>query len=202
MNNKNLKIIVFDEIRETEILLDSLVKNRVEQKMNNTAEVVVFTSQENEDLVSNVGAEKIIANGYSKQTIDGSLFINLDVSSGGVRISDYNQWLNLKNDVTNSSEKNIFIVMNGSLNDFTDKKEKKLFIDTLCDLKRKTSKNILVIQDGESTEISMERGVKYISVNNCFIDNKDPLDVVRNTKYIEITVSEKGEVYCSIKDAM
>ena len=201
-SGESLKIIVFDEIRETEILLDSLVKNRVEQKMNNTAEVVVFTSQENEDLISNVGAEKIIPNGYSKQTIDGSLFINLDVSSGGVRISDYNQWLNLKNDVTISSEKNIFIVMNGSLNDFTDKKEKKLFIDTLCDLKRKTSKNILVIQDGESTEISMERGVKYISVNNCFIDNKDPLDVVRNTKYIEITVSEKGEVYCSIKNAM
>ena len=201
-SGESLKIIVFDEIRETEILLDSLVKKRVEQKMNNTAEVVVFTSQENEDLISNITAEKIISKGYSIQSVEGSLFITLDVSSGGIRISDYNQWGNLEKDIKDAEEKNIFVVMKGSLNDFTDDKERKLFIDTLCDLKRKTSKNILVIQDGSNTEISMERGVKYISVNNGDIDKNDPLDVARNTKYIEITVAESGDVFCSRKNVM
>ena len=201
-SGESLKIIVFDEIQETEILLDSLVKKRVEQKMNNTAEVVVFTSQENEDLISNITAEKIISKGYSIQSVEGSLFITLDVSSGGIRISDYNQWGNLEKDIKDAEEKNIFVVMKGSLNDFTDDKERKLFIDTLCDLKRKTSKNILVIQDGSNTEISMERGVKYISVNNGDIDKNDPLDVARNTKYIEITVAESGDVFCSRKNVM
>lgn len=201
-SGESLKIIVFDEIRETEILLDSLVKKRVEQKMNNTAEVVVFTSQENEDLISNITAEKIISKGYSIQSVEGSLFITLDVSSGGIRISDYNQWGNLEKDIKDAEEKNIFVVMKGSLNDFTDDKERKLFIDTLCDLKRKTSKNILVIQEGSNTEISMERGVKYISVNNGDIDKNDPLDVARNTKYIEITVAESGDVFCSRKNVM
>lgn len=198
----SLKIIVFDEIRETEILLDSLVKNRVERKMNDTAEVVIFTSQENEDLISNVSAEKIISKGYSKLAVENSLFITLDVSSGGIRISDYNQWGNLEKDIKDAEEKNIFVVMNGSLNDFTDEKERKLFVDTLCDLKRKTSKNIAVIQDGENTEISMERGVKYISVNNAAVNKNNPLDVARNTKYIEITVAENGDIFCSRKDAV
>ena len=99
--------------------------------------------------------------------------------------------MKLKTDIVESKEKNIFIILNGSLNSFTDKKERQLFIDTLCEIKRKTSKNIVVLQHGDDTEITMERGVKYISVNNSAIAEDDHLSAIRNTKHIEITVAEK-----------
>ena len=92
--------------------------------------------------------------------------ISIDLSNGGIRETDYNQWINIQNDIKNSKNKNILILMNGSLDSFTDLNERKLFIDVMCELKRDTNKNIWIINDGEYTDYSMERGVKYLSVNN------------------------------------
>lgn len=201
-SGESLKIIVYDELKEPEILLDKLINKRVEDKINNNAEVVIFTSQKNNDLISNIKKEIIMPDEYSKQTVENSLFITIDVSSGGIRMSDYNQWMKLKTDIVESKEKNIFIILNGSLNSFTDKKERQLFIDTLCEIKRKTSKNIVVLQHGDDTEITMERGVKYISVNNGAIAEDDHLSTIRNTKHIEITVAENGEIFCVQKSSV
>jgi hypothetical protein len=162
----SLKIIVYDKIEEEKILLDKLKNKKLEQKVNENADVVILTNQEDVNLLENIKSEKNISKGYIAKEIENALFVNIDVSSGGLRITDYNQWVDLQKAIKATEQKNVIIIMNGTLEDFTDSKEKQLFIDTMCELKRSTSKNIWVVHDGEDSTYSMERGVKYLSINN------------------------------------
>ena len=190
----SLKIIVYDKIEKEKILLDTLKTRKLEQKVNESADVIVLTNQEDESLLENIKSEKIISKGYETKEIENALFVNIDVSSGGLRITDYNQWINLQNTIKETSQKNVIIIMNGTLEDFTDSKEKQLFIDKMCDLKRSTSKNIWVLHDGEESIYSMERGLKYLSINNSEINSEEPVDVAKGMKYLEITISEDNEL--------
>lgn len=190
----SLKIIVYDKIEKENILLDSLKNRKLEQKINENSDVVVFTNQEDESLLENIKTNKMISKGYETKEIENTLFVNINVSSGGLRTTDYNQWVKIEQDIKKANSKNIIIIMNGTLEDFKDKKEKQLFIDTLCDLRRSTSKNIWVIHDGENSTYSMERGVKYLSINNGEIDSENPLDVANGTKYLEITINKDNEL--------
>ena len=79
--------------------------------------------------------------------------------------------------------------MKGTLDDFTDSSERQAFIDTLCDLRRSTSKNIWLIRSGEYTTYSMERGVKHLIIGNELVNNDDPMDVAENTKYMVISIN-------------
>lgn len=190
----SLKIIVYDKIEKEKILLDSLKNKKIEQKINSSSDVVIFTNQEDNTLLENIETEKINTKGCEIKEIENALFINIDVSSGGLRITDYNQWIDLEKSIKEANQKNIIIIMNGTLENFKDKKEKQLFIDTLCDLRRTTSKNIWVIHDGENSTYSMERGIKYLSINNSEINTEDPIEVAKETKYLEITISENNEI--------
>lgn len=190
----SLKIIVYDNIEKESILLDSLKNKKLEQKINDVSDIVIFTNQADEKLVENISVEKIISKEFSTTEIENALFINIDVSSGGLRTTDYNQWLDLQNVIKEKNQKNVIVIMNGTLEDFKDKKEKQLFIDTLCDLRRSTSKNIWVIHDGKTSTYSMERGIKYLSINNSDINKNEPIDVAKETKYLEITITEDNKI--------
>ena len=78
---------------------------------------------------------------YDLITNDFATFIHLDISNGGLRKTDSSQWLNLPLDIKDSEHKNIFIVINDSIDEFEDIEERKFFVDLLCDLKRETKKN-------------------------------------------------------------
>ena len=190
----SLKIIIYDKIEEETILLDKLKNKKIEQTINSSSDVVIFTNQEDETLLENINTEKIISKGYETKEKENAIFINIDVSSGGLRTTDYNQWINLSKEIKETKQKNVIIIMNGTLENFKDNKEKQLFVDTLCEIKRATSKNIWVIHDGENSTYSMERGIKYLSINNKTIDEKDPLNVAKETKYLEITISEDNKI--------
>ena len=190
----SLKIIVYDKIEKEDILLDSLKNKKIEQKVNSSADIAIFTNQEDEECLENITVHKITTNEFSTTEIENALLVNIDVSSGGLRTTDYNQWIELKNVIKEKSQKNVILIMNGSLESFIDKKEKQLFIDTLCDIKRNTSKNIWVIYDGETSTYSMERGIKYLSINNMDVNKKEPLDVAKETKYLEITITKDNKI--------
>ena len=70
----------------------------------------------------------------------------------------------------------------------------QLFIDTMCELKRSTTKNIWILHDGQDSTYKMERGIKYLSINNNEINTKDPIDVAKETRYLEITISKDNEL--------
>ena len=196
----SLKIIVYDKIEEEKILLDKLKNKKIEQKINTNSDVVIFTNQEDEALLENINVEKIVSEGYSTKEKENALFVNIDVASGGLRTTNYKQWINLQKEIKETSKKNVIVIMNGTLEDFKDTKEKQLFIDKLCEIKRATSKNIWVIHDGESSTYSMERGVKYLSINNSNIDSNKPLEVAKKAKYLEITITEDNKMSYQFSD--
>ena len=89
--------------------------------------------------------------------------------------------------------------MNGTLDNFTDSNERKLFIDVMCNLRRESSKNILVLNSGISTDYSMERGIRYLSINSSDYDTSSPIDVAKNSEYILISIDENNNLTYEIK---
>lgn len=197
-SGESLKIAIYDDIRKSKILLDNLTNNKIKQKIKEEAEVVIFTSQSDVNMLEDISTEKINCGKYKVTDIQNTRFINIDISNGGMRATDYKEWVNLQNDIKDVKNENIFIIMNGSLDDFTDKKEKELFIDILSELKSETTKNIWVIYEGIETDCIIEKGIRYLSVGNEWIDKSEPLEVATNTKYILITVSD-NEISYEIK---
>ena len=75
---------------------------------------------------------------------------------------------------------------------FEDMEERKIFIDMLCDLKRETKKNIVVLHTGYYTDYSMERGVKFLGINT---KNISAENIAKEYSYILITVTENEFCY-------
>ena len=96
------------------------------------------------------------------------------------------QWLHFPVDIQDSENNNIFIILNGSIDNFDDLKERKIFIDTLCELKRKTKKNITVLHTGFYTDYSMERGVKFLGINTKNITSEN---IAKDSSYILISIT-------------
>lgn len=188
-NKDTFKIFVYDKIKEEKTLLDRLTNNNIKRLMNENADLVLFTTKQDDKTLETVTAKNFSVQEYSKTEDEEATYITLDVSNGGIRKTDYTQWLSLQRDISNTHNKNVFILMKGSLDDFTDLKEKQAFIDTLCDLRRKTSKNIWLIRAGEYTTYSMERGVRYLIIGNELVNKDDPMDVAENTKYMIISIN-------------
>lgn len=193
-----IKIAIYDSINKPVILLDKLKNSKLENELNKNSDLVILTSQ-NEEFELNITKPIIKTTSYSKNSYENTDIIPIDVTNGGLRTTDYTQWLNLQTDIKNSKNKNILILMKGNLENFTDNNEKKLFIDVMCELRRNTGKNIWIINEGDYTDYSMERGVKYLSVNNENYDTKEPIEVAKNTSYILITI-DKGNLTYEIKN--
>lgn len=187
-------LIVAPNIDKPALLMDNLKNKNLENIINKNSEVCAFTTGENMQMLTNINSKKITPTKYLKEDYKCATIISLDVSNGGLRLSDSMQWLNLKRDIK-LAQKNVLIVMNGSLEDFIDEEEKKLFIDVLCELKNQTNKNIWVIQKGEQTNYSMKRGVKYLSISDFNYDASLPFTQIENANYIEIVINETKMTY-------
>ena len=189
-----IKIAVYDKITKPTILLDQLKNSKLQTELNKS-DLIILTSQENKDTISNITKPIIKTSSYNKTSFENTDIITIDVTNGGLRNTNYNQWLYLQSDIKNSKNKNILILMKGNLNNFTDSDEKKLFIDVTCELKRSTSKNIWIINEDSYTDYSMERGIRYLSINNQNIESSEPLEIAKNTSYILITIDGNHLTY-------
>lgn len=174
-------------------LLEHLKNKKLEEVINKDSKIVIFPTQNNDNLLANVKTDKIISKAYDVKNYKYATVISLNISDGGLRITDSNQWLSLKKDIS-SANKNVLVVMNGNIEDFTDEMEKSLFIDVLCDLRRSTGKNIWVIQTGDNTDYSMKRGIKYLTIGEVSLENPD-LQAIKDTNYISITINPEQMTY-------
>ncbi len=192
------RLIVSPEFSDEKLLLDRFKNKTIEGVINQNADITVFPTQSNITLTDGVSKEKIFVNGYGVKNFKSATIISIDIYAGGIRLTDSNQWLSLQSDIRNGN-KNILIVLNGNINDFKDTAEKKLFIDVLCDLMRSTGKNIWVLQKGDNTDYSMNRGIKYLSIaTEEYVEPS--VENIKDTNYIIITVNDNKMTY-EIKNA-
>ena len=175
------------------ILLEYLKKQKLQEVINKNSKIVISPKQDDEDLLANITADKIIQKAYDVKNYKYATIISLNIADGGLRVTDSNQWISLKKDIANAN-KNVLVVMNGNLEDFTDSMEKSLFIDVLCDLRRSSGKNIWVIQTGDNTDYSMKRGVKYLTIGDVSLEDPD-IQAIKDTNYIEITINPDKMTY-------
>ena len=189
------KIAIYDSINKPSILLEKLKNSKLENELNKNSDLIVLMSQTNEESISNITKPIIKTSSYSKTSYKNTDLITIDVTNGGLRTTDYTQWINLQNDIKNSTNKNILILMKGNLENFTDENEKKLFIDVMCEIRRNTNKNIWIINEDIYTTYSMERGIRYLSVNNQNFNNLDTIETLKNNSYILITISNDSLTY-------
>ena len=185
-SDNSFRFAIFDEVISPTLMIDYLKGKRVTNFINNNSDLAVFTSQIDNSLLANFTVDIVSNNNYSVFDYMNSTFITVDASNFGIRNSDSYQFVNLKNDIVSSDSDNIFIVMNNSLDNFSDSDEASVFVDLLCNLKRQTLKNIWVIHKGLYTDYSMNRGVKYLGISS---DVFSTLDISKNTNVILVTVN-------------
>ena len=180
------KIIFHEDIENQSTLLAKLIKDKFENKVSEEADVIVSLKN-----IKDTYNSKTISSGkYNCEDVENATFISIDLSNEGIRKTDYTQWINLQEDIMNSNNKNIFILLNAKINDFKDLKEKELFKETIISLEKGLDKNIFIIEEGESTNFEIIDGIKMIQIGNDQIDESTGTNMIFNSKYIELTIDE------------
>lgn len=191
-SDDSFRIAVIDKIDSASLMIENLRNLMLKETITSNADFAIFTSQKDSNLLEDIDVKKLVMNGYSTQDYKNSTFITIDSSKSGIRNTDSNQWVTLQKDIRKSNAENIFIITNNSLDNFSDNNEARLFIDMLCDLRREVKKNIWVLHTGNYTDYSMERGIKYLGINN---NTTDASEIGSNTNCILITVNGKNLTY-------
>ena len=191
-NDHSFRVIVSPEFHSG-ILLEQLKNKKMEDRINQNSEIMIYPYKNNQELLVNISKNKVVEGMYSVSNRGSLSIITLNMSEGGLRASDSNQWISLQNDIRNANQ-NVILVLNGNIEDFKDEMEKQLLIDVLCDLKKNTGKNIWVIQKGDNTDYSMKRGVKYLTIASATFGDVT-IEDIRNTNYIMITVNDDKMTY-------
>lgn len=190
------KIIFGEQIENQSTLLSKLVNSKLTEKINLEADVAVLM---NETLNEYDGI--VIKSGkYNCEDVENATFISIDMSNEGIRKTDHTQWINLQEDIQISNNKNIFILLNASIDDFADKKEKELFKETIINFEKELEKNIFVVEESDSTNFEIIDGIKMIQIGNDQIDESNGTNMIFNSKYIEFNISEDEEFFYEFKN--
>lgn len=94
-------------------------------------------------------------------------FFNIDSSKGGIRATEYSQWLKLINDLQNRAEKNYILFLPTPVfgsSGFADPLEATLLHDKLVEAQEK-GKNVFLVHSGNETKSDLIDGVRYIQLN-------------------------------------
>lgn len=169
--------------------------DKIKGKMNNfnTGIYLGGTTQEFQNGLKNSNIINV-SSGYKHYKLNNLLIIKADSSKGGLRASNSEQWLWLKNDLENSQEKNIILVLptpvfgNGG---FADKLEADLLHDTLKTVEEK-GKNVWVLQGGSQNSTDLNDGIRYIEFDSR--EAKNPQDIY-NIMIGEFTVNGDNITY-------
>ena len=193
---KLFKIIFHETIENQSTLLSRLISNKFLEEVDSKADVVVSLSDEilsYETKVASVGK-------YNCEDVENAAFISIDMLNGGIRKTDFNQWITFREDIKKSENKNVFILLNASIESFEDKKEKELFKETIINLEKELDKNIFVIEKSDKTNFEIIDGVKMIQIGHDQIDETDGTNMIFNSKYIELTINENEEFSYEFKN--
>lgn len=124
---------------------------------------------------------------YSTFSQGGASFFLLDVSKGGIRSTNFHQWIKLKLDLEAAKNaKNIFFVLNRTLDSFTDPYEVELFKKILSDHAKKYGTKVWVL-GGEASKFYSQKqdGVNYLSIPGIY--SSEPAAAVFNVSKDQVS---------------
>ena len=167
--------------------LQQLLLRKFTEKANNL-EAAAFVGSIQHASAKNISKPVLsTASGYKSFDIQSSRFIQLDTSKKGIRATNAAQWKWLLQQLDSFTGKNVFIFLPESPDNFSDKLELELFKKILTQYKQQKFKNVWVFYSGSTNTSSMERGVKYISVDGLSMKGLKPNEA-NKLKYIQVTI--------------
>lgn len=182
------RFAVVSGINEADTLLKDHIGNKITKTINNTDFGLILGSY---NAKFNAGLTKpnmIVNTGHGAVSHKNTLFIRLDDTKNGIRATDYNQWIWLKQKLSNPIEKNIVVSLPKEVfgdNGFTDKLEAQLLEEVLLE-QRENGKNVFVITEGQKTEVQVRTGIRYIKLNKSSSNNTSD---IFNLEYVLFTVN-------------
>lgn len=191
----SLRFSVFGQSTEPGNILEKIFTIRLSEKTNSYLDAAGIVGGSTHDFVKMLKIPYVSTNkGYKSFDLKGSRFIQLDISSQGIRVTDSSQWHWFLQQLDTSGDSNVFIFMANSPQSFTDNLEGNLFQDILTQYRKTTGKNIWVFFKGDKNTSYMERGIKYISTAGTGISGVTPenTDLV---KYVNVTVMGNQVTY-------
>ncbi len=157
--------------------LDNLYKQQIAKQINgylSNSKYGFFIGKTDDSLKAGTNATKVdIIAGYQPTRDDKVLFIKADSSKNGLRASNPEQWLWLKDDLSKATQDNIIVTMPKPIfgsDGFTDKLEASLLHDTLVQYAEK-GKNIWVVSSGTKNEVDLRDGIRYIQLEKPNLNN-------------------------------
>lgn len=191
----NFKFAFFSSSQESYDVLEEQLLNKMARYINENLDMAVYTGSQAASAVRDLEKPALMTESeYKTYAYKNSSFIQLDISQGGLRRSDPEQWLWLFEELDNLTGSNAFILMSDPPARFINAKEGELLKDILAEYREKTGKNVWVLFQGDENKSEMDRGVRYSS---CAGFNSPDFSPVKPTgaKYLEVRVMGKDITY-------
>lgn len=197
-NENSFRFLAHGSISEIDTLLDNLVINDL-AKASNSMDMNIFSNFVDKKLRDQITKPYMVSySGHSIKKFKDSTFITLDNSQGGLRNTDYNQWIWLLEKVEEIDSKSLFVILPKPLN-FSDTLEEKLFMDTFTRLKEEKNMDIWIFTGGDNKdfEVTAKNGIRLVKLKSYPSHNK--IDIFNELKYMVFTVND-GYVTYQIKN--
>ncbi|SDH00254.1 phosphodiester glycosidase family protein [Desulfosporosinus hippei] len=193
--SESFKFSVFASRHASYNTMEEQLLNKMTGYINENLDMAVYTGSQAPTAVRDMSKPALISkNEYKTYDYKNSSFIQLDVSQGGLRRSDPEQWLWLFEELDNLTGSNVFVVMSAAPATFINAKESELLKDTLAEYREKTGKNLWVLFSGDVNQCELDRGVRYISCAGFSTQDFSP-EKPTAAKYLEVTVMENDITY-------
>ena len=182
--NKNCKLTVFtnkisENVKKMYLSQYNGLKDyneKIESENDEKKRFVAYVSKINTEYLENIK--------YGKYENEYCTIINLDISQNSIRKTDSTQYAKLQEDVKKDKTNNIILILNESIDKFSDINERMAFLDILKELS--LEKNIIVVHKGFNSNYSMEYGIRFLGINSENVAYTD----IENHKILKISINK------------
>ncbi len=134
---------------------------------------------------------------YKYYDKNGVSVVQMTAANGSLRTTSAAQWLYFQNDIANSANKNVIILLDKSPSNWSDAQEAILFRSALSELKESGKEIFVVSSSGYSYWNTVKEGIRYINLPDLWNPNGS---VNTNFKILTFKVSGDSMVY-DVKNA-
>lgn len=191
--SQNFSVAFFGNTFYNKTMLEKAVMKKLIEKVKESCDMVFFAGKNvnvTTKLIPLYSSDK-----YSHISHKGTSFFTLNNSSSSIHTPDKNQWKKFMDDIKNTTDKNIFIIMPNKYN-FSSKTEEELFDKLLSDYALSLGKDVYIFSNG-IMESYRKNGKHMFTVDG--VGNLDKQNVLSNAMYLKVN-SENGKITYSFEE--
>jgi len=191
--SRNFSVAFFGNTFYNKTMLEKAVMKKLIEKVKESCDMVFFAGKNvnvTTKLIPLYSSDK-----YSHISHKGTSFFTLNNSSSSIHTPDKNQWKKFMDDIKNTADKNIFIIMPNKYN-FSSKTEEELFDKLLSDYALSLGKDVYIFSNG-IMESYRKNGKHMFTVDG--VGNLNKQNVLSNAMYLKVN-SENGKITYSFEE--